>query len=127
MDINSSGIQTPEKTPCNDNFNIGGWFIAIFLFSWALFVLGSAVWSGWDSYTYKQVESSEDIGSITGASYSSSFSLNTSAIQTTTGTYVGSGFIQAVNGHHMRIEKRRNGERALCDVETDACIKMLGQ
>ena len=125
--ISSEEKPSSDKPPCNVRIGVGGWVVGALFVLCVLLLVGSAVWGCWDWYAYQQVESREDVGRITGASYTSSFSLHTSAIQTTTGTYVCRGFMQAVNGHRMRIEKRGNGERALCDVETSTCLRMLGK
>ena len=125
--LSSEDMPSSDPSPCEKPVGKSLWAVVIFLGLCLLYLVGLAIWATWNWYAYRQVVSTEEVGRIVGASYTASFTIHTTAIQTTTGTYIAQGFMQAVNGHPVRIEHRGNGERALCDGQTGACLKMLGK
>lgn len=78
-----------------------------------------------DRYAFGQVVLREDAGRIVDASFSSGFGGRTTAIKTELGTFMLEGVLPATHGHRVRIEKRGNGDKALCDADTGECRRMI--
>jgi len=123
--------QTTPVTPQSDRetsgYSRGEKVFTFILAAILLFSITGIAGSIWDWYASKQVKSSEDAGHIAGASYTSSWGGRTTAIKTEVGTFLVKNTLQAVNGHRVRIETRMNGDRFLCDAETDICKEMIRQ
>ncbi len=79
----------------------------------------------WNKHQYEKVVGAEHAGKIISASYQNpSFGTPTSAITTARGTFLVVGVMQGLSGHRVRIEGRANGDKALCNEETNVCKRI---
>jgi len=119
-------MKEEERFKQNEKPGIGMIFFMVIFLGGIGYLVFYFAYGIWGSFAYHTVISVEDAGHIKGASYtSSSWGGSTSAIQTEKGTFLVRGALQAINGHQVRIEHRGNGSRALCEVETNECYKLL--